>query len=298
MRTCGILLPVSSLPSPYGIGCFSQAAYDFIDRLVQAGQAYWQILPLGPTGYGDSPYQPFSAFAGNPYFIDLDTLAKEGLLAKKEYEDLDLGTDARRVDYAKLYQERFAILKRAFLRADLEHDAEFERFCEDQKSWLLDYSLYMAVKNQFDGKAWDEWDDDIRMRCPRAMARYREECAEEIRYYSFLQYEFAKQWSGVKAYANQRGIKIIGDIPIYVSFDSSECWANPELFQFTSERRPVRVAGCPPDAFSADGQLWGNPLYDWDYHEKHGFDWWIGRLEHCFTLYDVVRVDQFRRIYK
>lgn len=294
MRTCGILLPVSSLPSPYGIGCFSKEAYEFIDHLAQAGQTYWQILPLGPTGYGDSPYQSFSAFAGNPYFIDLDTLAQEGLLEKEEYEVLDFGTEPRSVDYAKLYQTRFEVLKKAFLRAKVEQNAEFLLFCEEQKEWLADYSLYMAVKNRFGGKSWNEWDEDIRMRQPEAMARYRRNCREEILYYSFLQYEFAKQWSAVKKYANGQGIRIIGDIPIYVSFDSSDSWANPELFQFNSERRPVRVAGCPPDAFSADGQLWGNPLYDWDYHEKTGYSWWIGRLEHCFSLYDVVRIDHFR----
>ncbi len=294
MRTCGILLPVSSLPSPYGIGCFSKEAYEFIDHLAQAGQTYWQILPLGPTGYGDSPYQSFSAFAGNPYFIDLETLAQEGLLEKEEYEALDFGTEPRSVDYAKLYQTRFEVLKNAFLQAKVEQNAEFLLFCEEQKEWLADYSLYMAVKNRFGGKSWDEWDEDIRMRQPEAMARYRRNCREEILYYSFLQYEFAKQWSAVKKYANGQGIRIIGDIPIYVSFDSSDSWANPELFQFNSERRPVRVAGCPPDAFSADGQLWGNPLYDWDYHEKTGYSWWIGRLEHCFSLYDVVRIDHFR----
>ncbi|MCC8065818.1 MAG: 4-alpha-glucanotransferase, partial [Clostridiales bacterium] len=294
MRTCGILLPVSSLPSPYGIGSFSQEAYDFIDRLAQAGQRYWQILPLGPTGYGDSPYQSFSAFAGNPYFIDLDALAREGLLKKEEYENLDFGTNERKVDYAKLYQKRFLVLKIAFQRAEVEENAEFQRFCEEQKAWLSDYSLYMAVKNHFGGKSWDEWDEDIRMRRPEAMEYYRGKCGKEILYYCFLQYEFARQWSAVKAYANERGIKIIGDIPVYVSFDSSDSWANPELFQFNSDRRPVRVAGCPPDAFSADGQLWGNPLYDWEYHEKTGFSWWIGRMEHCFSLYDVVRIDHFR----
>ncbi|MCD8347062.1 MAG: 4-alpha-glucanotransferase [Lachnospiraceae bacterium] len=294
MRTCGILLPVSSLPSPYGIGCFSKEAYAFIDQLSAAGQTYWQILPLGPTGYGDSPYQSFSAFAGNPYFIDLDTLAAEGLLEKSDYENLDFGTDEASVDYAKLYQNRFLVLKQAFRRAEPEKNEEFQQFCETQKSWLADYSLYMAVKNCFGGKSWDEWDEEIRMRHPGVMACYQEMCREEILFYCFLQYEFAKQWTAVKAYANERGIRIIGDIPIYVSFDSSDSWANPQLFQFNDERRPLRVAGCPPDAFSADGQLWGNPLYNWEYHKKTGFAWWLGRLEHCFSLYDVVRVDHFR----
>lgn len=294
MRACGILLPVSSLPSPYGIGSLSETAYDFVDQLVRAGQTYWQILPLGPTGYGDSPYQSFSAFAGNPYFIDLDTLAQEGLLEKNEFEDLDFGTDARRVDYAKLYERRFPILKRAFLRADLEKDADYQSFCASQNDWLPDYSLYMAVKNRFGGKSWSEWDEDIRLREPEALEFYRKECREEIRFYCFLQYEFSKQWRALRTYANSRGIKIIGDIPIYVAFDGSDSWANPELFQYNARRRPVRVAGCPPDAFSAEGQLWGNPLYDWDYHERTGYAWWIRRMEHCYALYDVVRVDHFR----
>lgn len=294
MRTCGILLPVSSLPSPHGIGCFSRAAYEFVDQLKRAGQTYWQILPLGPTGYGDSPYQSFSAFAGNPYFIDLDTLAEEGLLRPEEYETLDFGRDERYVDYARMYQERFPILKRAFLRAKLGEDEAFGDFCREQAVWLEDYSLYMAVKRHFDGKSWNEWDEGIRLRRPEALAHYKEICKEEIQFYCFLQYQFMKQWRKLKAYANEQGIKIIGDIPIYVAFDGSDSWANPELFQFNEEHRPVKVAGCPPDAFSADGQLWGNPLYDWEYHDRTGYAWWIQRLEHCFRLYDVVRVDHFR----
>lgn len=294
MRASGILLPVSSLPSPYGIGCFSKEAYEFVDRLKEAGQTYWQILPLGPTGYGDSPYQSFSAFAGNPYFIDLDVLAEEGLLQREEYEPMDFGNDAGRVDYGKLYQARAEILKKAFLRADLEDNQEFQEFCKEQRGWLADYSLYMAVKHYFGQKGWNEWEDAIRLRTPEALAHYREVCAEEIRFYQFLQYEFARQWKRLKAYANRQGIRIIGDIPIYVSFDSSDSWAHPELFQFDEDRKPVRVAGCPPDAFAAEGQLWGNPLYDWEYHENTGYEWWIRRLEHCFELYDVVRVDHFR----
>ena len=294
MRTCGVLLPVFSLPSPYGIGCFSKAAYEFVDQLVRAGQTYWQILPLGPTGYGDSPYQSFSAFAGNPYFIDLDTLSAEGLLQKEEYERLDLGVDARDVDYARIYETRFPVLKRAFLRADLENDKEYQSFCREQSQWLSDYSLYMAVKNHFGGKSWEQWDEDIRLRKPEAIEKYQKLCREEIEFYKFLQYEFTKQWKKLKSYANEKGIKIIGDIPIYIALDGSDSWAQPELFQFNEDRRPVKVAGCPPDAFSADGQLWGNPLYDWDYHEKTGYAWWIRRMEQCFELYDVVRVDHFR----
>lgn len=294
MRTCGILLPVSSLPSPYGIGCFSKEAYEFVDRLRAAGQTYWQILPLGPTGYGDSPYQSFSAFAGNPYFIDLDTLAEEGLLQPEEYESCDFGDSERFIDYAKLYENRFPVLKRAFSRADLERDESFLAFCRQQEFWLSDYSLYMAVKHHFGEKSWAEWDEDIRLRRPEAVAHYRSICSSEIRFYEFLQYEFSKQWRALKTYANERGIQIIGDIPIYVAFDAADSWANPELFQYNEDRRPSLVAGCPPDAFSADGQLWGNPLYDWEYHDKTGYAWWLQRMQHCFELYDVVRVDHFR----
>ena len=294
MRACGVLLPVSSLPSPYGIGCFSKEAYEFVDQLVQAGQTYWQILPLGPTGYGDSPYQSFSAFAGNPYFIDLDTLAKEGLLQPEEYQGLDFGGDAGRIDYAKLYQTRFPVLELAFSRADLENDAKFRKFCEEQAHWLEDYSLYMAIKHHFGEKSWDKWEEDIRLGKPEAVSYYKQICRQELLFFKFLQYQFTKQWEELKAYANGRGIRIIGDIPIYVAFDSADSWADPEMFQYNEERRPSMVAGCPPDAFSADGQLWGNPLYDWEYHEKTGYAWWIRRMEHCFKLYDVVRVDHFR----
>lgn len=284
MRTCGILLPISSLPSPYGIGCFSKEAYEFVDRLKDAGQTYWQILPLGPTGFGDSPYQSFSAFAGNPYFIDLDTLREEGLLMPGEYESLDFGDEANSVDYAKQYSVRFRVLKLAYDRAQLEEDEAFVRFCEDESYWLEDYSLYMAVKRHFSGKSWTQWEDDIRLCKPDAIRRYRNQCGEEMRFYKFLQYEFAKQWKKLKAYANENGIRIIGDIPIYVAFDSADGWANPEMFQYNEERRPTMVAGCPPDAFSADGQLWGNPLYDWDYHERTGYAWWIRRMEPLFQI--------------
>lgn len=294
MRAGGILLPVFSLPSPYGIGCFSKEAYEFVDKLVRAKQTYWQILPLGPTGYGDSPYQSFSAFAGNPYFIDLDQLADEGLLEKEDYQNVDFGQDENNIDYARIYEARFPILKKAFQRAHLEQDAAFAEFCREQADWLEDYSLYMAVKLQFDGKSWNQWPDEIRLRQPEAIARYTENCQEEIMFYKFLQYQFSRQWGALKAYANSRGIQIIGDIPIYVAFDGADSWARPELFQFDENREPYKVAGCPPDAFSADGQLWGNPLYDWEYHEKTGYSWWIRRMEYCFRLYDVVRVDHFR----
>lgn len=294
MRAGGILLPIFSLPSPYGIGSFSQSAYEFIDQLKKAGQKYWQILPLGPTGYGDSPYQSFSAFAGNPYFIDLDSLAEEGLLKKEEYIHCDFGSRPDRVDYQKLYENRFPLLRKACERSNFYAEPEFLEFREENREWLEDYSLFMAVKNHFQGKSWISWDDDIRMRKPEALEKYSEECRDEIIFYQFLQYKFSVQWKKVKAYANNAGISIIGDIPIYVALDSADSWAHPELFQFDENHMPSRVAGCPPDAFSADGQLWGNPLYDWDYHEKTAYSWWKKRIAHCMKLYDVVRVDHFR----
>lgn len=294
MRASGVLLPVSSLPSEYGIGTFSREAYDFVDLLYKAGQRYWQILPLGPTGYGDSPYQSFSTFAGNPYFIDLAALIEEGLLEESECAACDFGDNKRYIDYEKIYRSRFLLLKKAYKRFLGKDTSGFERFCKKNEFWLPDYSLYMAVKNYFDGASWSQWDEDIRFRRPEAMKRYTQELSEEIGFYSFLQYKFDEQWRALKKYANERGIKIIGDIPIYVAFDSADSWANPKLFQFSEDNMPLAVAGCPPDGFSATGQLWGNPLYDWEYHKKTGYEWWVCRISHCFYLYDIVRVDHFR----
>lgn len=294
MRKCGVLMPVSSLPSRFGIGGFSKEAYDFVDFLAEGGQSLWQILPLGPTGYGDSPYQSFSTFAGNPYYISLDALIEQGLLTEEECEAADYGNHPNYVNYEKIYNSRFALLRKAFNRADIENDTNYKKFVEDQSAWLKDYAMYMAIKDSLGGVAWIEWDEDIRLRKPAAMAHYEETLKEDIAFYSYLQYLFAAQWSALKAYANGKGINIIGDIPIYVAFDSADTWANPELFQLDEENIPTAVAGCPPDAFSATGQLWGNPLYRWDYHEKTGFAWWIRRLAYCFTIYDVVRIDHFR----
>lgn len=294
MRKCGVLMPISSLPSRFGIGGFSKEAYDFVDFLAEGGQSLWQILPLGPTGYGDSPYQSFSTFAGNPYYISLDALIKQGLLTEEECEAADYGDHPNYVNYEKIYNSRFDLLRKAFNRADIENDTNYEKFVEDQSAWLKDYAMYMAIKDSLGGVAWIEWDEDIRLRKPAAMAHYEETLKEDIAFYSYLQYLFATQWSALKAYANGKGINIIGDIPIYVAFDSADTWANPELFQLDEENIPTAVAGCPPDAFSATGQLWGNPLYRWDYHEKTGFAWWIRRLAYCFTIYDVVRIDHFR----
>lgn len=294
MRASGILMPIFSLPSRYGIGSFSKSAYQFVDMLKKAGQKYWQILPLCPTSYGDSPYQSFSTYAGNPYFIDLDQLIEEKLLTRKECQTCDFGDDPQDIDYGKLYENRFKLLRKAYERANVGEDQEFEAYRRENAWWLDDYALFMAVKDQFDGVAWNEWAEDIRLRWSNAMDYYRRKLYYEIEFYSYLQFVFMKQWKKLKNYANINGIEIIGDIPIYVAFDSADAWANPELFQFDAENLPTAVAGCPPDGFSADGQLWGNPLYRWDYHRETGFDWWIRRIAYCSELYDVVRIDHFR----
>lgn len=294
MRESGILLPIFSLPSKYGIGAFSEDAYYFVNQLKEAGQKYWQILPLGPTGYGDSPYQSFSTFAGNPYFIDLETLIDEGYLTREECEAIGYGDDNRYIDYEKIYLSRFKILKAAYKRSNIHGNMEFKQFKNTNTYWLEDYALYMAVKNHFSGRSWSDWDRDIRRREPGALERYKKEYEDEITFYEFQQFKFAQQWSKLKAWANNNEIKIIGDIPIYVAFDSADAWAHPELFQFDMEGHPTAVAGCPPDAFSREGQLWGNPLYNWDYHKRTSYDWWIKRFAYSFKLYDVVRVDHFR----
>lgn len=296
MRECGMLLPISSLPSRYGIGAFSKEAYEFIDTLKAAGQQYWQLLPLGPTGYGDSPYQSFSAFAGNPYFIDLDGLVSEGLLTEEECLGQDFGSDARDVDYGKLYENRLPLLRIAYGRFMKQTGRERARELADQNlcEQTEEYCFYMAVKSVFDGNSWCLWDEDIRLRRPEAVRRYREDLKEEIGFYEFLQLKFQEQWTRLKEYAHSQGIRIIGDMPIYVAFDGADSWCHPELFQFDENNRPTAVAGCPPDGFSATGQLWGNPLYQWDYHEATGYSWWIKRMEYSFSLYDIVRVDHFR----
>ena len=294
MRRNGMLLPIASLPSPYGIGGFSKEAYEFIDLLEETGQKLWQILPLGPTIYGDSPYQSFSTFAGNPYFIDLDTLAEKGWLTKEACEASDYGDNESYIDYGRIYNSRFVLLKQAFLNSDILSDEKFTEFCKANQHWLPDYALYMALKNQNDGKSWIEWEEEIRLRKPEAVEYYKKELEEECNFYEFLQYEFHEQWTKVKEYAHEKGIQIVGDVPIYVAFDSADTWANPELFQLDEKNLPLGVAGCPPDAFSATGQLWGNPLYNWAYHKKTGYDWWLKRIAYCFDLYDIVRIDHFR----
>lgn len=294
MRRNGMLLPIASLPSPYGIGGFSKEAYEFIDLLEETGQKLWQILPLGPTSYGDSPYQSFSTFAGNPYFIALDTLVEKGWLTKEACEASDYGDNESYIDYGRIYNSRFILLKQAFLNSDILSDEKFTEFCKDNQHWLPDYALYMALKNQNDGKSWIKWEEEIRLRKPEAVECYKRELEEECNFYKFLQYEFHEQWTKVKEYAHKKGIQIVGDVPIYVAFDSADTWANPELFQLDEKNLPLGVAGCPPDAFSATGQLWGNPLYNWAYHKKTGYDWWLKRIAYCFDLYDIVRIDHFR----
>ncbi|MCI8780438.1 MAG: 4-alpha-glucanotransferase [Lachnospiraceae bacterium] len=294
MRASGILLPISSLPGKYGIGCFSKEAYKFVDFLEKAGQKYWQILPVGPTSYGDSPYQSFSTFAGNPYFISLESLVEQGLLKKKECDEADFGKLADSVDYHKLYLERFQLLRKAYERSNITQKEEFHDFRRENAFWLNDYAVFMAVKTFFGGKSFEEWPEDIRRRWEYALNYYRRELYYDIEFYEYIQYEFYRQWFRLKKYANEKGIKIIGDIPIYVAYDSADVWAHPELFQMDAEGKPQTVAGCPPDGFSATGQLWGNPLYRWDYHRDTGFSWWIRRMEKCTSLYDVTRIDHFR----
>lgn len=293
-RQCGMLLPIASLPSEYGIGTFSKEAYAFVDMLQETGQSLWQVLPIGPTGYGDSPYQSFSTFAGNPYFIDLEKVMEEGLLTKEECESFDWGSHPETIEYDKIYASRFKILKKAYKRYSVEKDSEFQKFYEKNSFWLKDYALFMAIKDSKGGLCWSQWEEDIRMRHADAVARYTEELSEDIEFYIFVQYLFQKQWLSLKRYANEKHIKIIGDIPIYVSFDSVDVWANPELFQLDEAHMPVAVAGCPPDAFAAEGQLWGNPLYAWEYHKKTGYRWWIDRMKALFGLFDIVRIDHFR----
>lgn len=293
-RESGVLLPVSSLPSKYGIGCFSKEAYEFVDFLVDAKQRYWQILPLGPTSYGDSPYQSFSTFAGNPYFIDPMELVKQGIISEEDCDACDFGDNEQYVDYGKIYEYRFKLLKKAYNNSGIENKAEFQAFIKMNQHWLPDYALFMAIKDEKGGISWAEWEPELRLRNERVLEKYKKQLKNEIVFYEFLQYVFDIQWRKLKKYANDKGIKIVGDIPIYVAFDSSDVWKNPELFQLDENLMPTAVAGCPPDAFTAEGQLWGNPLYRWDYHEENGFSWWMMRLSQMFNLYDVVRIDHFR----
>ena len=291
MRTSGILMPVFSLPGPFGIGTLGKEAFAFVDFLADAKQTYWQILPIGPTGYGDSPYQSFSAFAGNPYFIDYRLLAADGLLTADEIPaEKPVGS----VDYGALYNERPVILKKAADRLLAAFSPAYKAFCKEQAFWLEDYALFMAVKTAQGQAGLADWPDALRCRQPEAIAEAKAALAGSIGYYKAVQFFFYTQWNALKAYANSKGIKLVGDIPIYVSPDSSDLWTHPELFQTDGQMHLTQVAGCPPDAFAADGQLWGNPLYDWPVHKATGFAWWKQRMKHATSIYDVVRIDHFR----
>ena len=310
-RSAGILMSVSSLPSPYGIGTFGKAAYDFVDFVSACNHRYWQVLPLGPTTYGDSPYQSYSAFAGNPYFIDLDILVQDGLLFENEVCTIQWSGHIEYVDYERIYNNRFAVLKSAFARfknklieskvklaAGLPEYKRFDNFIKDNSDWLNDYSFFMALKGYFDNKSWWEWDDDIKRRTPEAVEKYSVCLSDEIEFWKFVQYEFDKQWTALKSYANKRNVEIIGDIPIYMGYDSADVWANTDEYLLDENLAPVKVAGVPPDAFSDLGQKWGNPLYDWKKMKLNGFDWWKRRMQHSSKLYDVIRIDHFIGIVK
>ena len=295
-RQSGVLMHISSLPGKYGIGSFGQSAYDFVDFLVRTKQRYWQILPLGTTSYGDSPYQSFSAFAGNTYFIDFDILIEEGLLNEADVKGADFGDDPRKVDYAKIFDVRRPIMEKAvarFLKA--EDLSDYESFVEQNAAWLEVFAEYMAIKEHFDNLAWTEWPDEaIRRREAASLASYREKLADKLTYHRVTQYLFFKQWLRLKAYANEHHIEIVGDMPIYVAADSADVWAQPHFFKTDAVGKPTCVAGCPPDEFSETGQLWGNPIYDWEAMDKDGYAWWIERLRESFKIYDIVRIDHFR----
>ena len=292
MRESGILMHITSLPGPYGVGTMGKQAFAFVDFLHEAGQRYWQILPLTPTGYGDSPYQSCSTYAGNYYLIDLPTLVDEGLLEDNEINGIDWGWQADRVDFGILYQNRLNVLRTAYGR--FNGGKAFHLFCEENKSWLLDFALFMALKDRFGGQPWYAWEDGLKRRECAAIARVTEQLQPEIRFFCFVQYIFDKQWRALREYARQKNVRIIGDVPIYVPYDSADVWSNPQLFQLDESMNPTAVAGCPPDAFSDDGQLWGNPLYRWDRMKEDGYRWWIHRLAAAGKLYDVVRMDHFR----
>ncbi len=295
-RSSGILLHITSLPGKYGIGTMGREAFSFVDFLVESGQKLWQILPLGHTSYGDSPYQCFSAFAGNPLLIDLEKLLDEGLLQHTDLPD-DNKFPQHEVDYGKVFNYKYTVLEKAytnFKKPHRENGKEFSTFCEANKTWLDDYAFFMALKGYHDGKSWQEWDIHIRQREGKAMERYHEHLQEQIEFFRFIQFLFYRQWLELKSHANLNGIRIIGDLPLYVALDSADAWANPENFDFDENLRPNTVAGVPPDYFSETGQLWGNPIYNWDRLKKEGFRWWVDRIKANFLLYDILRIDHFR----
>lgn len=296
-RSSGIIMHIASLPGKYGIGTLGNAAYRFVDFLQKSGQRYWQILPLGPTGFGDSPYQSFSAFAGNPYFIDFNILKEKGLLKHSDFADINFGEQEDKIDYSLIFTEKMKILRKAYLNFKLksEADSRYKDFKKKNSFWLKDYSLYMSVKEKFNLKSWHEWDDDIKFRESKAVSRYEEELNDEIEFWNFIQYEFFEEWEPLKEYANKHGIKIIGDMPIYVAEDSADVWSNPKAFLIDEKTlKPIKVSGCPPDIFSSTGQLWGNPIYDWVYMEKNHYKWWIDRVRQGLKIYDFLRIDHFK----
>lgn len=295
MRKSGILLPISSLPGRYGIGSFGEEAYRFADFLAASGQSAWQILPLGPTSYGDSPYSSFSSSAGNPYFIDLDKLIEEGLLDKDEVEGVDWGSEPEYIDYGKIYEHRFDVLRLACERGWAGDAGKIAAFVDSNRGWLPDYALFMALKRHFGMKSWIEWpDEDARMRKSDVIEKYRCELDADIRLFTWAQYKFFEQWDALREYVHSLGIEIIGDIPIYVALDSADVWSDPKSFLLDERNVPTVVAGVPPDYFCADGQLWGNPIYDWEHMKSDGYGWWIRRIESAKRLYDVIRIDHFR----
>ena len=293
-RSSGILMPLSSLPSPYGIGTMGKAAFQFVDFLASAGQKYWQLLPLGPTSFGDSPYQSFSSFAGNPYFVDLDLLIKDKLLKASEVKNRDWGDREDRVEYGKIYENRFAVLRLAYERGAERYGEEIAAFRQENGWWLENYALFMAIKASQGMKAWSEWPEELRLREDAAMEKARKELRQDVEFYIFVQFLFYRQWEALRDYAHDKGIRFIGDIPIYVALDSADVWSEPHFFQLDEKNIPKEVAGVPPDAFTEDGQLWGNPLYDYDAMKKDGYGWWIRRIDGAKKLYDVIRIDHFR----
>ena len=292
MRCSGILMHISSLPGPYGIGTMGKSSFEFVDFLEKSGQSLWQILPLTPTGYGDSPYQSCSAFAGNHYLIDLEALVEEGLLKKEELDKIQWCYSETKADFGIQYNNRLAVLRIAFNR--FRDNRSLDEFCRQNADWLPDFALFMALKDANGGKPWYQWDDGLKFRDIIAIRDAQWELRQEIRFFCFVQYLFFKQWNALREYAHKKDIRIIGDVPIYVPYDSVEVWKDPYLFQLDETLIPTAVAGCPPDAFSEDGQLWGNPLYRWDVMIEEDFRWWIRRLAAAGSIYDIVRMDHFR----
>lgn len=294
MRASGILLHISSLPSPYGIGTLGKEAFRFVDFLSAAGQSYWQILPMNPTNESFSPYQAFSSFAGNHYFIDLDTLIEEGWLRRKEVDAVDWGDDPAKVDFECMAASRLKLLHRAYDRFICSPNRDFMRFVQQEKDWLREYAIFMALRERYEGAEWSQWELPLRRHQEAALREATADLRYEITFHYFLQYEFYLQWTRLREYCRSKGVRLIGDVPIYVPYDSADVWANPELFQLNAELTPTAVAGCPPDDFNADGQLWGNPLYNWKAMAEDGYGWWLRRLRAAARMYDVIRIDHFR----